>query len=320
MTVPAALAGTPLLCLAGPTASGKTAVAVALSLQAPIEVLSADSRQVYRGLDIGAATPSAAERAAVVHHLLDLADPDDVMNAGRFARAAWEAELAVRARGRVPLYVGGAGLYVRAASGALAAELPQDATVRARLVAEAEREGLASLHARLAACDPETASRLAPRDQVRIVRALEIHDLAGEPASTLQRRARDAHPPRPLRVVYLERALPDLERRIRARAAAMLAGGLREECAAVLARWPGARPLLEKTVGYASLLDPALDGADETTLLDAIVRATRQYARRQRIWFQAQPGVTRLPVEAGETPQELATRARAVWGEALVPG
>lgn len=311
--------GQPVLCLAGPTASGKTAVAVALARRVSLEVLSADSRQVYRGLDIGAAKPTAEERAAVAHHLLDLADPDDVMSAGRFAREAWAVEDAVRQRHRVPLYVGGAGLYVRAVSGGLAADLPHDAAVRAALTGEAERDGLDALHAKLARHDPVTAARLAPRDRVRIVRALEIWHLTGEPASVLRRRAQEAQPPRALCIVYLERSLPDLEYRIRQRATAMLSRGLRAECDAILTRWPSARGLLEKTVGYAELLDPALAAASESTLLAAIVRATRQYARRQRIWFQAQDGVTRLPIEPGESAESVAARVHALVLPLLPP-
>lgn len=311
-------ASRPVFALAGPTASGKTAAAVALARRCAgtraLEVLSADSRQVYRGLDIGAAKPTAAERAAVPHHLLDLADPDDTMSAGRFARAAWEAEEAVVARGATPLYVGGAGLYLDAVSGALAAELPADPAVRAAWLARAADHAPGWLHAELARVDAVTAARLPPRDHVRIVRALEIHALTGTPASELRARARADGPCRPLHIVYLERGPADLEARIRRRAALMLEEGLRAECAAILARWPAADELLRKTVGYAALLDPRLAGADDTAVAAAIATATRQYARRQRIWFAARAEVTRLPVAPGETAEAIAARIGARWG------
>ncbi len=315
----AALPSTPVLALAGPTASGKTAVAIALARASavPVEILSADSRQVYRGLHIGSAAPTAAERAAVPHHLLDLADPDDVMSAGRYARAAWAVEATVRARGAVPLYVGGAGMYLDAVRGALAADLPADPAVRAALVAEAEARGNAALHADLARIDPASAARLAPRDRVRVVRALEIYRLTGEAPSAVRARARAAQPVRALHVVYLERAPEDLDARVRARTAAMLRDGLREECAAVLARWPEADALLRKTVGYAALLDPALAAAGDAAVAEAIARATRQYARRQRIWFAARPEVERLPLAVGEEPAKTARQVAARLGIAL---
>ncbi len=308
----------PLLLLLGPTGSGKTEVALALAARVPIEVVSADSRQVYRGLDVGTAKPNAAERRRLAHSMVDVADPDDPMSAGRYAREAWDAIEAVRTRGAEPLVAGGAGLYVRALLGGLAANLPSDPAVRARLEAEADAEdgGSAALHARLAAIDPDAARRIAPQDRVRIVRALEVIELTGQPISALHRAGAAAATAAPVayRAVYLDRAPADLAARIAARADAMLGAGLVEETRAVVARWPGAEPLLRKTVGYAEVLRAAEERWSAAALREALVRATVQYARRQRIWFQKMQGLVRVPVAAGAAPERVAAAVQEMLG------
>ena len=172
----------PLLVLVGPTAVGKTAVAVQLARQIAMEVVSADSRQVYRGMDVGTGKPTASERAAVPHHLLDVVDPDQRYHAARFRADALAALAAIHGRGRLPVVVGGTGLYVRALVKGLAPAPPADAALRRALEDFADARGAPALHARLAAAAPEAARRLHPNDRVRIVRALEIHTLrAGVP-------------------------------------------------------------------------------------------------------------------------------------------
>lgn len=161
----------PLLALVGPTGAGKTRAAVALGAQAPIEVVSADSRQVYRRMDIGTSKPTAADRRAVPHHLVDVVEPDDVYDAARFVRDASAAIAAIVARGRLPVLVGGSGLYYRALVRGLQPRPPAAADLRASLRAEAREAGVEALHRRLAALDPGTAGRLHPRDAVRITRA-----------------------------------------------------------------------------------------------------------------------------------------------------
>src|SRR5512137_2104306 len=170
----------------GPTASGKSALALALAERFPVEIVSVDSAQVYRGMDIGTAKPDAATRARVPHHLVDVIDPTDAYSAARFRRDALVAVAAIRSRGRLPLLVGGTMLYFKALTEGLSALPTADPTVRARLNARAAREGWPVLHAELARIDPATAARLEPTDSQRIQRALEVHALTGHALSALQ--------------------------------------------------------------------------------------------------------------------------------------
>ena len=226
----------PLLVIVGPTGVGKTAVAVALAARRPMEVVSADSRQVYRGMDIATAKPTVDERRAVVHHLIDVTDPDDRYHAARFAREARTAIDAIRARGRLPVVVGGTGLYIRALVRGLDPAPPADPAFRRELTELAAREGGATLHARLAREAPAMALRLHPNDHVRIVRALELLR-AGAPVGEAQRRWRET-PEIEDAVFYVGLTLPRpvLAERLRARAAAMIAGGLADEVRSLLAR------------------------------------------------------------------------------------
>src|SRR5919108_4332420 len=179
--------GLPLLVIAGPTGVGKTAAAVALGARLPIEVVSADSRQVYRGMDMATGKPTAEERAAVGHHVIDVVDPDDTYDAARFARDARAAIDAIRARGRMPVVVGGTGFYIRALVRGLDPATPADPAFRAELTAIAASEGRQVLHARLAAAAPTVARRLHPNDHVRVIRALELVR-AGGPGGAAQTR------------------------------------------------------------------------------------------------------------------------------------
>ena len=276
-----------LVVLCGPTAAGKTAMALALAEHFDLEVISADSRQVYRLMDIGTAKPTAEERARVPHHLLDVIWPDEGFDAARFAGLAAQSITGVLARGRLPLLVGGTGLYVRALTEGLVATPGADPAMRSRLEAQAEAEGSAVLHGRLAIVDPEAAVLLHPNDRVRIVRALEVFELTGRPLSAWQR----AHGFRERRYRLLKLALTperdELYRRIDERAAAMFAGGLIEETAALLAA--GYSPQLKslQTIGYREtvrLLEGkySIEGA-----LAELQQATRRYAKRQLTWFRA---------------------------------
>jgi tRNA dimethylallyltransferase len=216
------------LLLLGPTGSGKSALALEMAQRRPVELISVDSAQVYRGLDIGSAKPSVAERAAVPHHLIDIRDPAERYSAAEFVRDARAAMAAVRARGRLPLLVGGTMLYAKALRDGLA-ELPAaDASIRAAIDADAQRLGWPALHARLAALDPQTAARLAPNDAQRIQRALEVIEVTGRPMSALL--AQPASDPTRLDVVALlpaDRA--QLHRRLEQRFDAMLSRGFLDE-------------------------------------------------------------------------------------------
>ena len=226
------------LCLAGPTAAGKTAVALALAERVPLEIVSVDSALVYRGMDIGTAKPSAAERAAVPHHLIDILEPTEAYSAARFAADARRLVGEIRGRGRLPLLVGGTMLYFKALREGLD-RLPQaDAALRAQIEAEAAERGWAALHAELARVDPATAARLAPADAQRIQRALEVYRASGRPLSAWHGlRERDADGVEAWPLVSLEpQSRAWLHERIARRFDAMLAAGLLDEVRSLRAR------------------------------------------------------------------------------------
>ncbi|MET0339576.1 MAG: tRNA (adenosine(37)-N6)-dimethylallyltransferase MiaA [Polyangiales bacterium] len=279
----------PLLVITGPTASGKTALAVALAKAHGGALIGADSVQVYRGFDIGSSKPTAAELDGVPHHLLDVRDPDQPLDAADYAALADAAIAGVRAQGKLPIVVGGSGLWLRALLRGLVPLPKVDPVLRARLSADADALGSPALHARLALLDPLAAARLHENDRVRILRALEVHAQTGEPLGALrQTHALGAPRYRALRVALT--LPPDvLAARIEARTEAMFAAGLVDEVRGLLARW-GTAPRALGAVGYREVVAHLTDGVslDETTA--KVARATRVYARRQRTWLRREPG------------------------------
>ncbi|MXV05936.1 tRNA (adenosine(37)-N6)-dimethylallyltransferase MiaA [Xanthomonas sp. LMG 9002] len=283
------------IALMGPTAPGKTAAAIALAERCGGEIVSVDSALVYRGLDIGAAKPDAAERARVPHHLLDLRDPWQAYSAAEFAADARAALEAIVARGRLPILAGGTGLYFQALLEGLAPMPAADPQVRAALVAQAQAEGWAALHAELQRIDPLAAQRIRPGDAQRIQRALEVYRLSGRPISAWQA---DPGPPRlPLRVLKLVLAPADravLHGRIEARFDAMLGQGFLDEVRA-LRTLPGmqavAQPLelpAVRAVGYRQAWE-YLDGVGDAADFRArAIAATRQLAKRQLTWLRGE--------------------------------
>jgi tRNA dimethylallyltransferase len=291
----------PAVLLMGPTASGKSALALALAGRFPVEIVSVDSAQVYRGMDIGTAKPDAATLARVPHHLIDVIDPTEAYSAARFRADALAAIAAIRARGRVPLLVGGTMLYFKALAAGLSDLPPADPAVRAELDARAAAAGWPAQHAERARVDPETAARLAPTDAQRIQRALEVHALTGTPLSRLQ----GARSPDPALGPTIPVALlpPDrarLHRRIAERFDAMLAAGLVAELAALRHRYRLTPDLPSmRCVGYRqawAFLDGAIDAA---ALREQGIAATRQLAKRQFTWLRALPA-TAFDAEAGD--------------------
>ena len=281
-----------LICLAGPTASGKSAAALALAEHWPIEIIVMDSATIYRGMDIGTAKPSPQEQMRVPHHLLDIRDPAQAYSAAEFAQDAAALAQDIRARGRVPLLCGGTMLYYKALREGLN-DLPEaDPDVRRQLDEEAAQRGWPALHAELAQVDPVTAARLAPNDSQRLQRALEVWRSSGRALSDWQ-----AQPAQPLlpgwrfETISLEpsdRAV--LHARIARRYADMIAGGLLDEVRALRTR-PDLHPGLPsiRCVGYRQLWDH-LEGL--TTLDEAVERAvaaTRQLAKRQITWLRSLP-------------------------------
>jgi tRNA dimethylallyltransferase len=282
----------PVLAVVGPTASGKTALALALAPRLGAEVVSADAMLVYRGMDVGTAKPTPAELAAVRHHLVDLVDPGEEFSVARFQPLARAAVADVLARGRVPLLVGGSGLYFQAVVDEFEFP-PTEPAVRARLEAEAAAVGLPALYERLAASDPAAAARVQPANLRRIVRALEVAELTGRPFSSF-RGALDA-PGSPewsiyrLRVVGLDPGPEALRQRIGRRVEAMAAAGLVEEVRALATR-PLSRTA-RQALGYKELLDAFEAGTPVADALEEIARRTRRYARRQLAWFRRDPRI-----------------------------
>ena len=280
----------PLLVIVGPTASGKTELAVRWAEERGGEIVSADSVQVYRYFDIGTGKPSADERRRAVHHLVDVLEPAEAIDAATWAERAEHVIDDVRARGREPIVCGGSFLWVKALLYGLAGAPPASAEIRERHRAQAENEGRAALHAELVKVDPVTAARLAPNDFVRVSRALEVHELSGVPLSHFHAEHGFRAPRYAARLVGVRRAPEELDGRIEARVRAMFEAGWIGEVRDLLARgYADTRAM--SAVGYKQI-HTALKGeapSDADALMTAVVRATRVFARRQRTWLREQP-------------------------------
>ena len=280
-----AAAGRRPLAIVGATCTGKSRLALALALRLDGELINADALQVYRGLDRGTAKPDAAARAAVPHHLLDILDPRQRFSAGEFARRARAAIEEIAARGRVPIVVGGSGLYLRALSRGLAAVPAVPEAVREALRGRLETEGLAVLRAELEALDPVTAGRVPPADRQRTLRALEVLAATGHP---LSRWHDDAPPEDRLDVLCVGLTLPRtlLYDRIASRADVMLRSGWLDEIGDLLREGvPDSAPAFQ-AIGYRQLLRHLRGGCSLEEAMADTIRATRQYAKRQQTWFR----------------------------------
>jgi tRNA dimethylallyltransferase len=296
--------------LAGPTAVGKTAVGVALARRLGAEVIALDSMTLYRGMDIGTAKPSVAEREGVPHHLIDVLDPWESASVADYRSWALEAVARVEGRGRRVLFVGGTALYLKALLRGLFAGPAADPARRRALEEEAEQCGDAALHARLAGLDPATAARLHPHDRRRVVRALEVILVSGQPLSRLQtEHARPA--PAGVAVLALARPRAELCARIDGRVMRMFTDGLVAEVRALQAGTRPLGPVAAQAVGYREVLDHL---AGRTTLEQAITRVqarTRQFAKRQATWFRGLAEVQPWPVAPDEPPGVTAERLAA---------
>ena len=276
----------------GPTASGKSALAATLAGHFPVEIISVDSAQIYRGMDIGTAKPSVAERRSVPHHLIDIVDPTGSYSAAQFRSDAVRLIREITARGRIPLLVGGTMLYFKALREGLS-ELPEsDAALRARIDAEAAERGWPALHAELAKIDAPTAARLKPSDAQRIQRALEIYRVTGKPMSQLLGRTKSALPFRLLELALVPSDRAGLHRRIEFRFDAMLEHGLVEELRALRERH-ALRPGLPsmRCVGYRQVWQHLEGEFERDELRDRGIFATRQLAKRQLTWLRAMKAV-----------------------------
>lgn len=297
----------PLVVICGPTAVGKTAAAVSLARAMGGEIVAADSRTIYRFMDIGTAKPSPQQRAVVPHHLLDVADPDEVVTLATYRTLAARAIEQIRGRGHVPLLVGGTGLYIRAVvDGFAIPPVPPDPQLR-RALEETEAGAPGALHMRLTAVDPAAAARIHPRNVRRLVRALEVYERTGRPISALQRRG---EPRGPVLQAGLTMARDALYRAIDARVDAQIASGLVEEVRGLLARGYRADLPSMQGLGYKEIV-AHLDG--RLSLAEAVgtlKRSTRRFAKRQYTWFRADPRIRWIDVDgldAGGVARALAS-------------
>lgn len=285
----------PVCVLTGPTASGKTALALGIAERFGAQIVSADSMQVYRRLDIGTAKPSAAQRARIRHHLMDVADPDEPFDAVRYRDLADAAIAGIAKSGDRVLVVGGTGLYLRILLYGIADLPPPDPERRAALEAEADRAGAAALHARLATLDPVAAARIHASDRFRIIRALEVIGASGRRLSDLQEAHAFAAPRYRSVVVALHVQRDVLRRRIIDRAHAMLAAGLLGEVRGILDAGysPSLRPL--RAFGYREPVRCVLGRRPAAGLAEAIARDTARYAKRQTTWLRSERDVEWMP-------------------------
>jgi len=295
------------LFLAGATASGKSELALELAAALDGEIISVDSMQVYRGLDIGTAKPSPAERTRVPHHLIDVVEVGERFDAAQFVARARAAETAIRARGRRPIYCGGTGLYFQALLGGLGDAPPTNPALRAEL----ERTPRDELLGELAARDPETFGRIDRHNRRRVVRALEVIRLTGRPFSA-QRAAWDEIPALPgvPHFFILDRAKPDLDARINARVDAMFAAGLVAETRAMLQCGLATNPTALQAIGYRQVVEHLSGERPLAETIELVKIRTRQFAKRQLTWWRryAPPGARWLALAAGHSAAELAPR------------
>ncbi|MBV8491226.1 MAG: tRNA (adenosine(37)-N6)-dimethylallyltransferase MiaA [Candidatus Eremiobacteraeota bacterium] len=295
---------TPVLVLAGSTGSGKTELAMALAREFDAEIVGADSRQIYRGMEIGTAAPTPQQLAAVPHHLVGFLDPHERYSAARYAQDAVAAIAGIHARGKRAIVTGGTGFYIRALTGGVDLAPQLDETLRERLAIESRVHPAEFLHAWLALHDPRRSAELDPGDRYRVLRALEIAlappeaHLRSEPVASLARGGV------PFLVVFLDVALDELDARIARRTSAMLDGGFVEEAERV-----GAAAVASNAVGYPQALAFLQGFSTRAEMRATLERATRRYARRQRAWFRGENGALWLASEAVGT----AVREKLGW-------
>ncbi|MEW6665491.1 MAG: tRNA (adenosine(37)-N6)-dimethylallyltransferase MiaA [Thermodesulfobacteriota bacterium] len=301
-----------LVVITGPTASGKSSMAVKLALRFGAEIVNADSMQVYRGMDVGTAKPSLEERQGIPHHLLDVVEPNEQFNAALYRSHALEALREIRERGKTAFVVGGTGLYIKSLLGGLMACPPADPGLRERLREEYEREGGAVLHRRLRELDPESAGRIHPRDTVRLLRALEVIQLSGKALSTTRRMHAFGERPFHALKICLQMEREQLYHRINERCLWMIQEGLIGETEALLRKGfsPDLKPM--KSLGYRHIVRFLRGDWDRSTAVRELQADTRRYAKRQLTWFRADPELILLRAEDEEG---MALRIRDFLGE-----
>ena len=298
----------PVVVIVGPTAVGKSRIAVEVAKAFETEVLTADSRQVYRGMDVGTDKPASEERQAVPHRLIDLVDPDESFNAGLYRRQAIDEIERLYRDCRLPLVVGGTGLYVRTLLKGLCDAPQADPIMRKALRQEAEDQGYDRLYARLVEVDPVIAARLHPRDESKVIRALEVYQLSGRRMSEFQQEHGFAERPFATLMIGLNRDRDMLYRRIDGRIDWQLAHGLIEETKHLLAQGYRRDSAAMKGLGYRQVAEHLAGEYDAAEMVRRFKRDTRHFSKRQMTWFRKEPGIQWLMIEESEPVPHTTTR------------
>ncbi|GAB4485196.1 MAG: tRNA (adenosine(37)-N6)-dimethylallyltransferase MiaA [Thermodesulfovibrionales bacterium] len=288
-----------VIVLLGPTGVGKTGVSIRLAQLLRTEIISADSMQVYRGMDIGTAKPSIAERSGIVHHFIDIVDPSGTFSAGEYLRTVVPVIERLHGQGKIPVVVGGTGLYIKAMTRGMFSGPSADEDLRAELALK-EEAAPGTLYAMLREADPEAASRIAENDLRRIIRALEVFRKSGAGISVLQKGATEPLPYDFVKI-GLTRERSELYRIINERVDAMVADGLAEEVRRLLESMPSRAPL--QAIGYKEMAQHLEGGISLDEAVGLIKRNSRRYAKRQMIWFRREPGIVWVDI-SGITKQE----------------
>lgn len=295
--------------LAGPTASGKSAVAILLAERHGAEIIALDSMTLYRGMDIGTAKPTAAERARVPHHLFDILNPHEEFSVAQYVEAAERVIIDVLNRGRIPFFVGGTGLYLRSLLRGVFDGPPADWAFRRELEQQAELAGNAVLHERLKEIDPQTAARLSPNDLRRVIRALEVHHVTGQPLSAQQQNPAVSPEQRSQHVFWLDVPRDWLHQRINQRVERMFADGLEQEVRQLMALPQPLSHTARQALGYKETIDWIEQGQGTLReVITTIQTRTRQFAKRQCTWFRNLEECRPLPVFPDDTATAIASR------------
>lgn len=302
----------PVIFIVGPTAVGKSRAALEIAESLRTELISADSRQVYRGVDIGTAKPSLADRARVTHHLIDVAEPDQLFSAGRFRAIASDVIAKLHRQGRIPIIVGGTGLYVKLLSHGLWKGPQADWNLREQLRREEAIQGSGHLHKKLSAVDPESAEKISPRDKAKLIRAIEVYELTGRPLSALHREHQFQERPYQTVMIGLARSRPDLYRRIEERVDGMIKEGLVEEVRRLRAMGYSEDLPSMKGLGYRQMIGYLNGKYDLGEAVRLLKRDTKRYAKRQFTWFHRDPSIRWIDLSETDDVKEAYSKAHAL--------
>ena len=303
----------------GPTASGKTQIGLQLAERLDAEIISLDSMAVYRQMNIGTAKPTTQQRQMVPHHLLDVVSPDTDFSLSQYVNEAHHAIDRIRQAGRQVLFVGGTPLYLKSLLRGIYEGPPADWGFREQIEKELEEAGVESLHQRLAQVDPLTAHRLHPHDKRRIIRALEVHKITGQPISHQQEQFDEGRPAEKCRVFVLGWPRPTLHSRIEQRVEAMFASGLVEEVQQLLEQYQSLSRTASQAVGYREVIEMLQEGTSLEATIERVTIRTRQFARRQETWFRSLSECRRVERAGVNDPMDIVNEMIAL-AKSVEPG